>query len=214
MVKNDDRLNVIHNVIELNQSVIKYDKAFTIESLREDWTVKSGQWTVKDGWLMGESDKGSGGMIFSKDEYPHDLVMEFTAAIVEPATHDLDFMWHAAWDDQAQIRNSGYVVGINGWWEQKIGFEKAPFNILYAATTLFSAEPKREYKIQAGTIKGLCFLFIDNRLIIEMRDPDPINFKKYALVGFETYQSKIKVKNLKIYEPYVQQRALKYLDEY
>lgn len=207
-------LNVLHYAIDLGQSAIKYNKAFTQESLKEEWSIKSGHWYVSNGWLTGVSDPGSGGMVFSKAEYKHDLVMEFTASNVEPSTHDLDFMWHAAWDEQKQIRSPGYVVGINGWWEQKVGFEKAPDNLLYAATPIYPVDPKKEYKIHAGSVQGLCFLFINGRLILELRDPDPIDYVKYSLVGFETYQSKIKVRDLKIYEPYVTKRDLKYNDEF
>ena len=91
-MKKQNCLNVIHHVIDLDQSVVVYDKAFTKESFDEDWVIKSGHWSVKDGFLLGECDPGSGGMVFSRKEYPHDIVMEFTASIVSPSTHDLDFM--------------------------------------------------------------------------------------------------------------------------
>jgi hypothetical protein len=211
---NDHLLNLLHCSVDLNRSDLKYDKAFTEESLKEDWSVKSGYWKTEDGKLFGESDSSGGGMIFSKAEYPHDLVMEFTASLAEPSTHDLDFMWHATWDEEKRIRNAGYVVGINGWWEQKVGFEKAPENRLYAATPLFEAKPNKEYKIIAGTVEGLCFLFINGGLIMEMRDPDPIDFTKHPFVGFETYQSRIMVWGLKIWKSYVVKRELKYTDEF
>ena len=213
-MKRRNCLNVIHHVIDLDQSVMVYDNAFTKESLCEDWIIKSGHWSVKDGFLLGECDSGCGGMVFSRKEYPHDIVMEFTASIVSPSTHDLDFMWHSSWDDETKLRNAGYVVGINGWWEQKVGFEKAPENVWYGSTTLFKAEPEKEYRVQAGTIQGLCFLFIDNRLVLEMRDPDPIDYSKHPFVGFETYQSKIRVKDLRILKPFVLKRELKYMDEF
>ncbi len=207
-------LNIIHYAIAMEKSRPVYAKPFSAETLKEEWVIKSGEWYVKDDTLIGKSAPDAGGMIFSKAEYKHDIVMEFTASNEKPSTHDLDFMWHAIWDEEQKQRGSAYVVGINGWWENKVGFEKAPDNVLYAATDLFTVNPEEYYKIHAGTIKGICFLFINGRLIIEMRDPDPIDYNKSPFVGFETFQSIIKVKDLKIYEPYVLKRNLSYKEEY
>lgn len=60
---NDHLLNLLHCSVDLNRSDLKYDKAFTEESLKEDWSVKSGYWKTEDGKLFGESDSSGGGMM-------------------------------------------------------------------------------------------------------------------------------------------------------
>ncbi|MCQ2446619.1 MAG: DUF1080 domain-containing protein, partial [Clostridia bacterium] len=63
----------------------------------------------------------------------------------------------------------------------------------------------RVYHFLVGDIKGHIFICIDDKLVLEITDNNPIDGNVYGKIGFEAYCSKLKFKNVKIrrvtYEP-------------
>jgi hypothetical protein len=107
-------------------------------------------------------------------------------------------MWNLSWDAQNNRRGPAYVLGIQGWWNGKIGFEKAPDNKLLAAAPCPWFEPGREYHVQAGSIDGHCFVFVDGVLRAELTDPDPIDSRRHNRIGFEAYQCQVRISRLTV----------------
>ena len=106
---------------------VLYDRPFTPQSVDEDFEVKDGKWYVdEEGWLIGENRKNSDAMIFSKADYLGDILVEFDAATVAPATRDINVTWHGSWNEETGHRDMGYVGGIQGFWEGMVGFEQSP----------------------------------------------------------------------------------------
>ncbi len=105
-------------------------------------------------------------------------------------------------------------MGLQGWWEGKAGFEKSPEYRLNATTSLFPFEPGRIYRLLTGSAEGHLFLFIDGRLIIEMTDPDPIDYTRYGLVGFEAYSSMIQARRLVIRQVVWREMPAEYAPEF
>jgi hypothetical protein len=131
------------------------------------------------------------------------LLVEFDAATVAPATRDINVTWHGSWNEETNTREMGYVMGINGFWEGRIGFEKSPKYDLLVLTELFRFEPGKIYHVTVGSFalpSGAVriFMAIDDVVALEITDPDPIDINAYGFVGLEVFCTKVKYKNLKV----------------
>lgn len=178
---------------------VLYDRPFTPESLAEDFEVKGGEWYVdEEGWLIGANRENSAAMVMSKGEYFGDVLVEFDAATVLPATRDINVTWHGSWDEELNRRDVAYVAGIQGWWQGMVGFEKSPKYDLLCQTKLFDFEPGKVYHMTVGNIGSDLFVVIDGVVALEINDPDPIDFEKYGRIGLEAYCTKVKYSNLKV----------------
>ena len=180
---------------------------FTDETLDSDFETHGGKWYCEDGWLIGENRECSAAMVMTKAEYTGDVLVEFDAATVAPAAHDINVTWHGSWDYAKDTRGMGYVMGVEGFWEGFVGFERSPDYSLLAMTDLFDFAPGEVYHITVGNIKNTLFLAINDRLALSVTDPDPIDVDRYGKVGFEAFCTKVKYGNLKI-------RRLEYVDDY
>ncbi len=189
-------LKIIRKEIDLDASEVLFDEPFTPQNLAANWTLRSPDWRVEDGWLMGKNPENRPGMVVSRADYPGNILMDFEARTVPPCSHDIDFMWNGSWDEDRNVRGTAYVAGLEGWWEGKVGIEKSPEYKFTVATPLLDFKPGRTYHVQGGSIDGHCFVFVDGKLVIEATDPDPIDPARFAKVGFEAYCSHIAVRNL------------------
>ena len=193
---------------------ILYSEPFTEASFSRDFTVCGGEWSVADGWLTGKNPDNAPGMIISRAEYNCDVLLEFRARTILPSTHDIDVMWSGSWDYSTNTRGTAYVMGIEGWWDGKLGIEKAPDYSLSAATKLFPFVPGRIYTVQCGSVAGHIFVIIDGVLSLEVVDPSPIDTSKYGLVGFEAYSSSIRFTDFKVKRAVYEEMVKKYTPEF
>ena len=207
-------LLITHKRILLAKSPLCYDRPFTTESLQQDWQIRSGDWHIDEEWLTGCNPLNAPGMITSRKQYYGNILLDFEARTVLPSTHDIDWMWNGSWDEESNTRALSYIGGLQGWWEGKVGFEKSPDYQLTATTPLFPFIPGRIYHIQSGSIDGHAFIFVDNRLLLELTDPNPINNAVYGMIGFEAYASHIQLRNLKVRQISWQARELEYESEW
>lgn len=173
---------------------------FTQERFEELFDVKTGQWCVEDGWVVGKNPDMCPGMIVSKGDFFGDVMLEITAATVLPSTHDINIMLHGEWDDE-KGRGNAYVTGMEAFWHGYIGFEKSPKYDLTAATALFDFEPGREYRFSIMNLGNRIFVFVDDRMCFDIKDSTPIDAEKYGKIGVEAFSSYIKFKNLRVYKP-------------
>ncbi len=190
---------------------VLYSKAFSPEMIAEDFEIKGGKWFVnEEGWLVGENRENSAAMIMSKGEYLGDVLIEFDAATVLPATRDINVTWHGQWDEEKNERGIAYVAGLEGWWQGMVGFEKSPDYTFYCNTKLLNFVPGKVYHMTVGNIGNDIFICVDGVVALEIHDPDPIDINKYGRIGFEAYCTRVKYKNLVIrkavaeecYKPY------------
>ena len=184
--------------IDLDASPVLYDRPITLFSYCEDWDVRNASWRYFDDALVGVNEQPAPGVIFTKKAFPGNVLVDFYGQTILPSTHDINVMWNMTWDEDAQARGVSYVAGLQGWWQGKIGIEKSPEYKLMASTPCPWFEPGQLYHIQAGSIDGHCFVFVDGKLQLEMIDPDPIDSSINTRVGFEAYQSKIKITRVTI----------------
>ena len=138
-------------------------------------------------------------MIVSKDDFFGAVMLEITAKMVAPSTHDVNIMINGEWDDE-KGRGNAYVAGMEAFWHGNIGFEKSPEYKLTAATNLFDFDPEKEHLFQLGNANGKLFVRVDGKNCLEITDPDPLDAEKYGKIGVEAFASWFKFKNLKVYK--------------
>lgn len=186
--------------VDLKNSEIIFEKeSFCQESFSEIFEIKSGEWTVEDGWAVGKNPKMCPGMIVSKADFFGDVMVEITAKMVAPSTHDINVMINGEWDEEKDERGLAYVSGVEAFWHGNVGFEKSPEYKLTAATPLFKFAPEAEHNFKMGNAGGKIFVLVDDELCLEITDPDPLDTSKYGKIGFEAYSSWWKFKGLKVY---------------
>jgi len=183
-----------------NSKLLKSVDSFDEKVFDENFIVKSGEWHIDDGWVVGKNPKMCPGMIISKENFFGNVMLEITVQMVPPATHDVNVMINGEWDEEKDIRGNAYVAGMEAFWHGNVGFEKSPEYKLTAATPLFDFNPEKEYNFKMGNVEGKIFVLVDDKLCLEISDPDPLDTSKYGKIGFEAYSSWWKFKNMRVYE--------------
>ncbi len=194
-------LRIMEKEIDLEASPILLEDCFTQNNLEENWDLEksTGEWWLENGWLTGRHPKNAGGLLYTKKGYAGNVLLDFEGRTVPPCDNDLNFTWCAqGWDYEKNDAGISYIAGLNGWWEKKAGIERYPECKMRSTTSLFTLIPGKTYHIQAGSINGLCFIFVDGKLVIEAMDPNPIDSIIYNRVGLGTYASHIQFKNFKL----------------
>lgn len=191
-------MDLIGKRIEFEKLDVLYSQPFTQDSFARDFEVRGGNWRVENGWLIGWNPRNEPGMAISRTSFSGDVMLDFRAKTLLPSTHDINVMWAGEWDEVTNQRAAGYVAGIQGWWRGKMGFEKAPGYLLNAATQAFQFEPGRTYHVQCGSAQGHLFLCLDEQLILELTDPDPIDTSRCGRIGFEAYASQIALTDFQV----------------
>ena len=191
---------VSHDVDLKNSPVLLEQEYFDEESFARIFDVKTGEWTLEDGWAVGKNPKMNPSMIVSKDDFFGDVMVEITVKMVPPSTHDINMMIHGEWDEVKNFRANAYVAGVEAFWHGNIGFEKSPDYKLTAATSLFQFDPEKEHNFKLGNVGNKIFVVVDGELCLEITDPDPLDIWKYGKIGFEAFSSWWKFKDLKVYQ--------------
>ncbi len=198
-------------IMDKSPVILKYSPS---EDWQDYWTVKSGNWSCKDGYLIGDEPENKGGILFSKERYEDDVMMSFTVKTALPATRDLNAVFCANWDEDRDYLGVSYVCGLNGWYENKSGIERAGRgvdSVLYSTTSLYKYTPGTEVRMTVGAINGHSFMVVDDVLVTELIDPNPI---KGGHVGFSAYCTKLMIKDIEIRKIYWEEFIQRYTPEY
>lgn len=207
-------LLILQKRILVDASPVLYDRPLTPESFLEDWEVHNAHWEAHDNAFWGMNPHPAPGVIFTRRGFPGNVLVECTARVLLPSTHDIDVMWNMSWDTGKNQRGPAYVAGLQGWWEGKVGIEKSPEYQLIATAPCPWFEPEHDYHIQAGSVDGHCFLFVDGVLRLELLDPHPIDSSIHNRIGFEAYQSMICVRDISVRQIVWEPRPLSYPQEF
>lgn len=192
-------LNLMKKTIDLTKSTLLFEDDFA-QGL-QNWNIASGNWTCENSTLIGNNLDNSGGMIYAKPEFHTNVLLDFTGKMLPPCNNDLNFTWNTeGWLTEKNDAGIGYIAGLNGWWEQKTGIEHYPECTVRSVTTGQNFAANQTYHVQAGSIDGHCFIFVDGKLVLEMFDPFPIDYTLYGKIGFGTYCSHIAINHVKVYE--------------
>ncbi|MBR2916364.1 MAG: hypothetical protein IKC07_02020 [Clostridia bacterium] len=198
-------------IIDKSPILLKYSPS---DDWKDYWDVKSGNWSVEDGWLIGDEPGNKGGILFSKEFYEDNVMMTFSVKTALPATRDLNAVFCAHWDEETDYLGTSYVCGLNGWYENKSGIERNEVgceSALYSTTTLYKYEPGTLVRMTFGAIDGQCFMVVDDTLITELIDPNPI---KGGHIGFSAYCTKLMIKDIEIRKIHWEKFIQTYKPEY
>lgn len=206
----------MENLLLLGKTILYDASPVLLHSLPDErwtdqWDPKGGEWYFKDGWLHGAERGNRGGILLSRQYFDCDVMLCFTAASVLPATRDLNGLYCTEWDDQADYLRSGYIAGLNGWYDHKSGIESFPENCLNATTPLYRYEPGREVRICMGAVDGHNFLTADGALIAELIDPHPY---RTGHVGFSPYCTHLKIRDIEVRRIIREERVQSYEPEF
>lgn len=121
----------------------------------------------------------------------------FTVSTVLPATRDLNAVWASHWDEKTDYLGESYVCGLNGWWGNKAGIERNYGNGLFSCTSLYKYTLGTPVRMVCGSINGHCFITVDDVLISEVIDPNPISG---GHVVFSAYCTKLRITDIEVRE--------------
>lgn len=185
--------------VEVKQGELLFQEDFS-EGWQDRWEISGGEWHAKDGILDGLFRGNAGGLIYSNEQIPGDIIMDFYGRMVSPCNNDLNFAFRAkGWDYEKGDADVSYIAGLNGWWKNRAGIENYPECKTFALNGSFVAESDRDYHIQAGIVGSYSFLAVDGELIVLLSDPDPIEQEGCFRIGLGTYCSHVQFRDLKVY---------------
>ena len=164
------------------------------------WEISGGEWNAENGVLDGLYRGNAGGLIYTRAQFPGDIILDFTGRMIAPCNNDLNFSFRArGWDYEKGDAAQGYIAGLNGWWKNRAGIERYPECTLFVMNGTFVAESDRDYHIQAGIVDTMCFILVDGELVVLLSDPNPITGPESCRVGLGTYCSHVQFRDLKIF---------------
>jgi hypothetical protein len=191
-------LQLINKEIDIEESRILFNEIITPDNFDDHFITYNCPWSVEDGWITGRNPEETAGMAILKHDFPGNILLDFEASTILPSTHDINFMWNGEWNDSLNSCGNAYIGSICGWYGRRAGIEKSPGYKLIGSTPNTGFEPGRIYRVQAGSIDGNCFIFIDGALAIELNDPDPLDAARYTKVAFTAWSSCIRIRNIEI----------------
>ncbi len=161
--------------------------------VEQNYWATDGTWWTENNALYGRHLPNSGALLYTKKSFEGDVLMDFYGMTIAPCNNDLNFTWaNRGWDEKANRVEGGYIAGLGGWWNNKVGIERYPDCKVAAASGLLLLEAGKEYHIQAGSVNGHGFIFVEGELAIEMFDSWPI---VGGAVGFGAYSSFIRIRD-------------------
>ena len=181
------------------------------QKLEDYFKVMAGKWYLDGEYLIGEEPKNQGGIIYTNTPFEGNILVTAYLKTMLPATRDVNAVWHSKWDETTDYLGDSYVCGLNGWYEGKVGLERCGENGFYASTSLYNYKPGELVKMQFGSINNHIFLFVDDKLIMEMHDPTPLT---NGYVGISPYCTVLMVKSLEVRKIKYIERTQKYEPEF
>ena len=174
--------------------LLDYDAAGKVP-FEELFQVMAGEWTHDGEYLIGTETGNKGGILFTRDSYADDVMITVEFATALPATRDLNTVWCAHWDEKTDYLGESYVCGLNGWYDGLAGIERNGGNGLYTATSLYNYTPGEFVTLTSGSVNGHCFLVVDDKLVSEVVDPDPITG---GHAGISPYCTRLRIRRIQV----------------
>lgn len=194
-------IRLLNKIVYPEKSTLLREFALSSQADLDCFECASGTWRIENGSLVGRFRENGGGICYTKESFPGDIFVEFQGTMLAPCCNDLNFVIKSeGWNYEKNDAGRGFIGGLNGWYDQKAGFEKYPLCKTQALAP-FAANADQEYEIQAGYCRDTVFLAVDGKLVVEMHDPNPEEFAGFGRIGLGTYCSQIRFRNLRILRP-------------
>lgn len=191
------RLNVFTNAVTLRPEDLLYATDFADGTLQRDFAPETGTWRHVDGGLEGTITGDRAAACWHREHFAGDIALRFSASTVAPHTRDINCYWSAAGSIYGPPPNDCYVSGLGGWWSGKHGIERYPEGNWRALTGADALVPGQRYAVTVGRIGGWQFLFLDDALVVEAFDPDPLSGDR---IGLATWDSAVVFHSLEVFQ--------------
>ena len=162
---------------------------------QEHFKVMRGKWEKVGDRLIGEFRENRGGILFTRKSYPDGYMMRCRMGTVLPATRDVNCIFCGHWVEGKDKLGPAYVCGLNGWYDGKSGIERNDNEMMRALTNSYVYTPGSEVEMCVGAIGGHTFMVVDDELVTEYLDPDPLTDGHF---GFSPYCTKLFVRDIEI----------------
>jgi hypothetical protein len=193
--------------IDLKASNLVFQDDFSSNTIDAGNWIPNGSsvWQIRSGALEGKWDssgKELHGQLFTRQTFPGDVLLEFTAQTVLPSDHDIIWWWQTELNETETGWQCGSLGCLGGWWKNKAGIERLTPEAAWTTTTpLFPLEAGRMYRIHSGNVGKIAFIFVDGHLVMESEVPQAVSPEKALRIGFGVYQSHIRIGGLRVYKP-------------
>lgn len=166
--------------------------------LDKAWSVFQGDAEVKDGKLIVSSEVQDATTILTAPAFTSPSVrVELTASLEQaPQVSDLSILLNASKNDPMD----GYLFQFGGKGNTMLGLNKHDEIIKATVKDKPLVVPGKKYQIVAENDKGHLKLIVDGQTVIDYVDPSPISGKDNALIGFYTWESKLVIEKLAVYQ--------------
>ena len=166
--------------------------------LDKAWSVFQGDAEVKDGKLIVSSEVQDATTILTAPVFTAASIrVELTAYLEQaPQVSDLSILLNASKNDPMD----GYLFQFGGKGNTMLGLNKHDEIIKATVKDKPLVVPGKKYQIVAENDKGHLKLIVDGQTVIDYVDPSPISGKDNALIGFYTWESKLVIEKLAVYQ--------------
>jgi hypothetical protein len=191
------KINLVGKLIDLADSPVLHKfKSFHAD----DWIIAGKpKWEVTDNLIIGGPEQNTHGQIFYKIPHCGSIVMEFEARLIAPSNHDI--VWWYQTDLDSKPWGRGYLAALGGWYRNLAGIESVPDFALSATSNSFPVEPDQWYHIVSGVVNNHHFIVVDDSVVFELFDPNPLPDNHSGHFGFGIFQSHVEYRNLTVYSP-------------
>lgn len=160
----------------------------------DQWTAIAGEMRIVDGAL--EIRSPGVGRAMPKGSYPADVKVVCTAWT--PAGVDRCDLTTILNTD-ARASSSGYFVGYGSWMDSVNHIQKDSDQDLDKSTDYLIGQNDRRHAIEAVKDGGRIYLNVDGHRVLNAHDPDPCGGEGEDCVAFYTWNSAMRIDNLRIY---------------
>ena len=182
----------------LDETTLLYDVVLRRESLPEGWHAETGNWGPTPEGLVGSIATERAAVIWCGRPFPSDVAVRFVAEAMPPHQNDANAFFRAAGSVYGPGETSAWIAGIAGWHVFDDGLEKHPAGPSWRVRGRPLAAG-RPVEVIAGVRDETVFLWKDGRLLLERRDPAPLNAAAHDRVGLGTWNSEVRFLRLSVY---------------
>ena len=103
---------LLNKEVDLDKSELLLSLPFADASDLEQLELASGSWGIENGALVGRFRGNGGGICYTKDRFPGDILIDFYGTMLSPCNNDLNFVLKAeGWDYERNDAARGFIGG-------------------------------------------------------------------------------------------------------
>jgi hypothetical protein len=175
------------------QHVSEFD--FKEAAVMDQFQVVAGEWVIENGALVASSgDKNRAILVASSGHDPVRVEFEATlSAAPNGRVGDISILLNAGTE---KYFTSGYTLTSGSFWNHCTTFYRLGRPIAHTEHSPIEAEKKNRVVLEYH--QGHIRYWLNERILLEAWDPQPIAMEGAAWIGVRTYGTRMRIENLKI----------------